>query len=113
MTPPVSVVELRRLDGTDGFVINGIDSGDFSGFSVSDAGDVNGDGIDDIIIGANGANPNDSGGSYVVFGQAGSCIGSDCKIRFGYNVHEATLYLITTIAIYLAHSKFFAQNINL
>ena len=60
MTPPVSVVELRRLDGTDGFVINGIDAGDRSGFSVSDAGDVNGDGIDDIIIGAISAGPNGS-----------------------------------------------------
>ena len=34
MTPPVSVVELRRLDGTDGFVINGIDADDRSGLTV-------------------------------------------------------------------------------
>ena len=36
----------------NGFVLNGIDSGDFSGVSVSGAGDVNGDGFDDLIIGA-------------------------------------------------------------
>ncbi|MDJ0633270.1 MAG: dockerin type I domain-containing protein, partial [Xenococcaceae cyanobacterium MO_188.B29] len=56
------------LDGSNGFVINGTSSGDFSGTSVSGAGDVNGDGIDDLIIGANFANSN-AGESYVVFGQ--------------------------------------------
>jgi hypothetical protein len=32
-----------------GFVINGEAKYDYSGFSVSSAGDVNGDGLDDII----------------------------------------------------------------
>ena len=39
---------------------------------MSGAGDVNGDGLDDLIVGALGADPNgeDSGQSYVVFGKA-------------------------------------------
>jgi hypothetical protein len=35
--------------GTGGFVINGESAGDWSGCSVSNAGDVNGDGLDDLI----------------------------------------------------------------
>ena len=65
--------ELSSLDGSNGFVTNGIDPGDRSGISVSNAGDVNGDGFDDLIIGASGAGPNgidDAGESYVVFGSA-------------------------------------------
>ncbi len=62
--------DLSSLNGANGFVCNGIDAGDYSGFSVSSAGDVNGDGVDDFIIGANAADTNGpgSGASYVVFG---------------------------------------------
>lgn len=66
-------VELSNLDGSDGFVINGIAAGDQVGFSVSDAGDFNGDGFDDVIIGARTADANgnvDAGQSYIVFGGA-------------------------------------------
>jgi len=67
--------DLSSLDGTNGFVINGVDAGDFSGFPVSGAGDINGDGVDDLIIAASFASPNGSviaGESYVVFGQGSS-----------------------------------------
>ena len=50
-------LDLSDLNGTNGFIINGIDEDDYSGRSVSSAGDVNGDGIDDIIIGAHYADP--------------------------------------------------------
>jgi Ca2+-binding RTX toxin-like protein len=65
-----ATLELSNLDGTTGFKLNGVAASDLSGQSVSGAGDVNGDGFDDIIIGANGASPteNNSGASYVVFG---------------------------------------------
>ena len=49
-------INLADLNGTNGFVINGINSGDRSGSSVSNAVDVNGDGIDDLIIRAPRAN---------------------------------------------------------
>jgi len=67
-----ATLELSSLDGTDGFQINGEAADDRSGFSVASAGDVNGDGFADLIVGAFGADPNGnfSGASYVVFGQA-------------------------------------------
>ena len=68
----LSVIADADANNNAGFVINGVTNGDFSGASVSGAGDVNGDGLDDIIIGANQANPNgnnNSGASYVVFGK--------------------------------------------
>jgi hypothetical protein len=60
-------------DGSAGFVLAGVHAGDASGVSVSGAGDVNGDGIDDLIIGAFRASPHgryEAGDTYVVFGRA-------------------------------------------
>jgi hypothetical protein len=65
------ILELSALDGGNGFVLNGVDGVDHSGHSVSMAGDINNDGIDDLLIGAPDAGPNgkSSGASYIVFGQ--------------------------------------------
>ena len=70
---------LSDLNGSNGFVINGIDLADLSGSSVS-SGDINGDGVDDLIIGARFADPFgvNSGDSYVVFG--GSSVASSGSI---------------------------------
>ena len=57
--------------GSNGFVLNGENVGDLCGISVSEAGDINDDGIADLIVGANGA----SGGvgkAYVIYGNKGS-----------------------------------------
>ena len=75
--PLASLLPAAGGDGTRGFVLTGIDRFDHSGASVSAAGDVNGDGIGDVIVGASGAGPGGdsyAGESYVVF--ARSAIGS-------------------------------------
>ncbi|VEP11265.1 hypothetical protein H1P_10050 [Hyella patelloides LEGE 07179] len=68
-------LNVSDLDGSNGFKLSGIEaSGDQLGSSVSNAGDVNGDGIDDVIIGASRADSedssNDQGEAYVIFGRS-------------------------------------------
>ena len=74
MTQYPAAINLSSLNGTNGFVMSGEQTGDFAGRVVSTAGDINGDGIPDLIIGgdnndANGVN--NAGAGYVVFGQVG------------------------------------------
>ena len=70
----IPIINLSILNGSNGFRLDGVTEYDFSGGSVSNAGDVNGDGFDDVIVGAFGADPNgeNSGSSYVVFGKDSS-----------------------------------------
>lgn len=72
--------ELSSLLGSTslGLVINGIASNDWAGSSVSSAGDINGDGREDLIIGAHWANPSgrsNAGQSYVIFDYSSSSTG--------------------------------------
>lgn len=63
--------DLSTLNGTNGFIIEGFEAESFSGGAVSSAGDINGDGLKDLIIGAFASDSNslnDSGRTYVVLG---------------------------------------------
>jgi hypothetical protein len=64
-------LDLAALDGSNGFTLLGKDIGDGTGLSASSAGDLNGDGFADLVVGAPGADKAggfDEGASYVVFG---------------------------------------------
>jgi len=67
-----TVVDVSAL-GAGGFVIEGDGSGDRAGFSVSAVGDFNGDGLDDLIVGAplNDSGGDNSGAAYLIYGKAG------------------------------------------
>ena len=71
---------LSALNGANGFTLIGGADLDGAGISVSGAGDVNGDGFDDVIVGAwdasVGGGSNRTGMAYVVFGKAGGFFGN-------------------------------------
>src|SRR5215471_17347659 len=64
--------DLASVNGSNGFRIDGVDAFSNLGWSISLAGDVNGDGIDDFIVATPRADSNgyNSGAAYVVFGKA-------------------------------------------
>jgi len=71
----LTTIDLATLTAAQGSTIFGVDAGDQNGFSVSSAGDVNGDGFDDLLIGAfradaSGNAKSSAGDSYVIFGGA-------------------------------------------
>ena len=82
-----AMVSLGTLTESTGVILQGENGGDeSSGYSVSAAGDVNGDGYADVIIGALNYNSY-TGRSYIVFGGPG--VGSDGVIDLG-NLNSAT-----------------------
>jgi hypothetical protein len=73
---PFAPGTLDLRDGSlPGMAITGARCREYAGGSVAAAGDVNGDGLDDVVIGAPGGSPDDeglstqSGRAYVVFGR--------------------------------------------
>lgn len=69
----ITAINLSNLDGSNGFRLDEVVLNDGAGFSVSGAGDVNGDGFDDLLVGAPKAGQHgyNSGTSYVIFGRSG------------------------------------------
>ena len=69
--PFPATVALSSLDGANGFAMIGETAGNEARFSVGAAADVNGDGFDDVVIGAADIDGG-AGAAYVVFGHAAS-----------------------------------------
>jgi hypothetical protein len=55
-------------DGSEGFTLEGARMNDITGTSLAGAGDVDGDGLADLLIGAPGVPDNASGRAFLVFG---------------------------------------------
>ncbi len=86
---------LSGADGSELYTFNGDSAGDRFGLSVSGTGDVDGDGFDDLIVGAwvDDNNGNNSGSARVLSGADGSELytfnGDSAGDRFGYSVSGA------------------------
>jgi len=106
------VIDLDTIAaGTGGFKIVGEAAGSYAGFNVAAAGDINGDGIGDLIVGAihDNAGGSAAGAAYVVYGGANAAlsngilnldtvavgtggfkiIGENAQDNAGYNVSSA------------------------
>jgi hypothetical protein len=78
-------------------------AGGFSGVSVSDAGDVNGDGFADILIGAYRAGPGGKGETYLIYGSptlsgtlSGTISLSDADVTFkGKAAYDSSGYSVS------------------
>ena len=64
-----STVDIAALDGSNGFAVNGVDKHDRAGVQVAAAGDLNADGVDDLVIGAPKFSDHQPGEAYVIFGR--------------------------------------------
>jgi len=86
--PFASITNLNNLQEPNGVTVNGINpvgtnspTGDISGSGVSYVGDVNGDNISDVLIGARLAGGYLEGASYLIYGWDGSSpVGSQMNL---------------------------------
>ena len=70
-------VDLASLNGANGFKIYGIGTGSWAGADFSIIGDINGDGISDLIVSANRYSPHgrqNAGTFYVIYGHSNNVL---------------------------------------
>jgi hypothetical protein len=105
--------DLSNFTSAQGFRVFGEETGDHSGYVNSMVGDVNADGIDDIMIGAYMASRNgkiNAGLTYVIYGQQGG-FAQDINMTLlsqtqGFRMYGATPYS------YSGHSNGIAGDFN-
>lgn len=95
-----STISLSTIDGTNGFRVGPHQGDGRTGWSVS-SGDVNGDGIDDLITGASTSYPN--GVVYVVFGKASGW--ASTIVMNTTNLNGATGFRINGANLYSAFGR--------
>ena len=100
----LAVIDLATLSAAQGSTIFGAEAGDASGIAVNSVGDVNGDGFDDLFIGAYHADAAmnlkaSAGESYLIFGGPSmpatidlASLGSAGVAIFGADVLRAELW---------------------
>src|SRR3569833_148464 len=93
---------VASLDGTNGFVLTGGTQFSGFGYSVANAGDMNGDGFDDLAIGDlyQQGDTAKSGAAYVLFGHAGPFTnGQQLSATNGIYIKGVTSYDRTGVSV--------------
>ena len=88
-TTPVDLSTIAA--GSGGFAIHGQAAGDYSGCSVASAGDMNGDGLADLLVGASHSDPaagGNAGRTYVVFGSTSGAFSQTAIDQLGSAANE-------------------------
>ena len=84
LNPDGTLDDIQQISGTSGNLNATVDIsfGDQFGISVDSLGDLNGDGIPEVVVGAPGDDdgPNDSGAIYILFLNADATVNSSQKI---------------------------------
>ncbi|WP_395375229.1 integrin alpha [Marinicella sp. W31] len=65
-------IKVSELTGENGFSVLGLNPASYFGYSVSNAGDFDTDGIDDLIVGAPGGSSSSSGAAFIIYGRSTS-----------------------------------------
>lgn len=99
-----ATLELSKLGTADGFALNGLSADDQVGQRVNNAGDTNGDGYDDFLIGAPrvdvGGNFN-AGAVYLLFG--GKTLGTSVPVTHPGTANSETLTGSAAADVMIAH----------
>jgi hypothetical protein len=101
-----STLTLTSLSGSNGFILKAGGATDLAGTSVSITGDINGDGYDDILVGAPTETYN--GHAYVIFGASSIIVPTNLDALNGVNGFA----LLGTSSEYAGDTVAFAGDIN-
>ncbi len=92
------LIDITALDGSNGFVILGLNANDFFSTSLSGGGDVNGDGVDDLLVGSLIQN------TFVIFGASGIGAGGQFDLASLDGTNGYVAYLPNGAAAFVTHT---------
>ena len=100
VTTRANVLDTTELTPALGFIIQGDAAGDQLGWSVSGAGDVNGDGLADLIVGADEGDDKTTaaGEAYIIYGKANPAAGA-AGTQFGTSVGSRQVLDTTSLTL--------------
>ncbi len=100
VAPPANSSLARVAQGNGGFALNGAQGNDAAGASLGFVGDMNRDGLDDLLIGAPSGGLSQRDEAYVVFGTAETELIELAEVASGGDPRGFEFYDTTGMALY-------------